>query len=272
MIQYRSYPIYIVYSRHSQISVDNTAATFYIQGDHHMYDWMKTTGKSILEISEDAGPVYRPEVEAYENLIKVQLDKIYETKVGQCLLNLLNPDTKIWIHPNPNLFWAAVTYPAKTLKERWGIRIHFNPEQWIGTVDDTLIHELTHALRNSNNRVDRRTSLSLGDFPNLEEFLATQISNVYRSAIGKKQLYGTYNYHEGKFSNKGAIYSEFIDNPSFIIALKYCLDREILALQISKFSTGQPDFNPFLDFPILKRMALGKLRQSGSGAFEFMWI
>ena len=270
-MQFRNYPIHIVYSRHSQDGADNTAAEFYISGDQHMYDWMKTTGKALMEIVEDSAPAYRQEALAYENAIKKQLDTIVATPAGKCLFDMLDPDTKIWILPDPNLAWSAQTWPIKTVKEGGGVRMHFNPEDWDEIIDDTLVHEFTHALRFGTKRfAPGRTPVPIGDFPTLEEFMATHVSNVYRSSLGKTRLFQTYNYIQGKFSDKGTIYSEFIQNPNFILALRYCIDREPLVQRISKFPIRHPEFNPFRDFAILERMALGKLQQTGYGAGQFM--
>ena len=271
MIKFRNYPIHVVYSRHTQDDADNTAADFYNAGDKHMYEWMKSTGKVLMEIVEDSAPIYRQEALAYENAIKKQLDTIVATPVGKCLFDMLDPDTKIWILPDPNLAWSAQTWPIKTVKEGGGIRMHFNPEDWDEIVDDTLVHEFTHAIRFGMKRfVPGRSPVPIGDFPTLEEFMATQVSNLYRSSLGKTRLFGTYNYFPGKFSDKGTIYSEFIENPTYIMALRYCIDREPMVQRLSKFPIRHPEFNPFRDLPILERMALGKMQVPGYGAGKFM--
>jgi len=226
-----------------------------------MHDWMLTTGMSKMEIVEDSAPAHRQEVVAYENIIRKQLDIIYNTEVGKCLLNLLNPQKKIWILPNPKLSSTAMTFPCKTVKEGGGIRIHFNPENWVGTEDDTLVHELTHALRFSYNRFYRKNILH-DSYPDSEEFLATQISNVYRSSRGKSQLYGAYHYSEGYWSSKGSIYQAFVESPELIMALKFCLDYEELVSRIARLK--HLEFNPFNDYPVLERMALSKV---GGGKF-----
>ena len=270
MIQFLSYPIYIVYSRHTQESADGTAADFSVKGDRHMYEWMKTTGKFLMQIEEDSAPAYVKERTTYENTIRARLNQIHSTEIGRCIFHALNPTIKVWIHPNPNLFFQAVTYRPRTVKEGGGIRIQINPEDWVGTLDDTLVHELVHALRFSHNRIYPR-QLSIGDYPTVEEFLATQISNTYRSLMGKTQLYGTYVEYTGKWASKGTIYSEFVESPLMIMALKYFLDKEPLASRVARLPLKRPDFNPFRDYSILERMALNKIGFKGSrGAGKFM--
>jgi hypothetical protein len=158
-----------------------------------------------------------------------------------------------------------------TVKQGGGVRIHFNPKDFKDTADDTLIHELTHALRRSTGRFNPR-QLPIGDFTTTEEFLATQIQNIYRSSLYKTGLYELYKSTEGKFSDKGSIYSGFINDPFFIIALKYCMDFEPLARHAAQLPAGHPAFNPFRDFPILERMALGKTQIQGYGAGQFVHI
>ena len=53
----------------------------------------------------------------------------------------------------------------------------------------------------------------MGDFPTSEEFLATQVQNVYRSMKFRKGLYDVYNSTIGVYSDKGSIYQGFIDEP-----------------------------------------------------------
>lgn len=269
MTQYRSYPVFIVYSRNTQENAHNTAASFYIAGDKKMHDWMKDTGMSLMEIVEDSAPAYQEEAAIWKAVITRQLDQIVTTVVGQRLLSLLNLGVKIWILPDPNLFWAATTSHPRAAKQGGGIRIHFNPEQWPGTADDTLVHELAHAMRMGNGVFDSRR-IETKDWPNLEEFLATQVANVYRSSLLKRELYDSYHHQQGRLASKGTIYSEFVENPQLIQATKYCLDNDALAQQLSRLPVSYPEFNPFRDYPVLERMALGKLQTPGHSAGQFL--
>lgn len=226
-----------------------------------MYEWSLLTYKEIVAIEEDSDPKYRQQILTFETTIRTQLDIIYNTNVGRDLLDLLNPHEKIWIVPDPDLKYNAMTGPA-TVKGRGGIRLRINPDQWIGTLDDTLVHELIHALRFSHHRFERKYMVH-ESFPDSEEFIATQVANIYRSERGKKQLYGEYHYTEGIWARKGSIYQKFVENPELIMALKFCLDSEELVRRIALFKGI--DFNPFKDYPVLNRMALDK-----SGAGEFM--
>jgi hypothetical protein len=183
---------------------------------------------------------------------------------------MLNPDVPVYIMPDPNIRWVAWTSRILTAKQGGGIRIHINPEDFPGQDDDTLIHELTHALRRSTNRFHPVDGFSVGDFPTSEEFLATQVQNVFRSMKLRKGLYDVYNSTLGVFSDKGSIYKGFTEEPNFVGALEWCLKAEPLARHISRFPQNQPEFNPFRDFPILERMALGQGQMPGYGAGQFV--
>ena len=267
MFQFKPYPIHVVYSRHWQEQIPNSAADFYVAGDNKMGDWMRKTGRSLMEIVEDSAPAYTAERLAWEQTMRSLLEKINKNIVGRMVLELLKPEIKVYILPDPDLFWAAVTHPMKTAKEGGGIRIHFNPEQWPGVADDTLAHELVHAMRQGNSRVIPYAE-RIKDWPNLDEFLATQVQNVYRSANGSKQLYDTYTYFQGKFASKGSIYSEFVhmEYAEPIRAIKNFMLHEPLAKKLAYLPVVHPEFNPFRDLPVFERMVLGRFQEPGSAA------
>lgn len=248
MFKYRSYPIYAVYSYNKQAEASDQAYWARVRKDP-MSDWWADTYKYIVQIEEDSDPRYRQQKITFESAVWTQLDIINNTKVGQTLLNMLNPREKFWIVPDPDLNYNAMTNRA-TAKGRGGIRIRINPAQWIGTFDDTLVHELVHALRLSHDRF-RRKYLAHKGFPDSEEFIATQIANIYRSERGKKQLYGEYRDGTPQ-SFKGTVYQMFVENPELIMALKHDLDVEELVKKIALFKGI--DFNPYKDYPVLHRM------------------
>ncbi|HYJ90022.1 MAG TPA: hypothetical protein VEV84_01825 [Pyrinomonadaceae bacterium] len=282
MFQYLSFPIYVVYSMHWQEETGKMAQQFFAAGDRHMYDWFsdysqaKTedigVGSALMEIVEDSAPAYFQEAKDYENAIKQSLDKIFSTTIGKWLFTMLNPDVKVFILPNPYLKGqTAMTSRVLTAKQGGGIRISFNPKPWGNMADDALIHELTHALRRGTNRYTLVAGLPIGDFPSSEEFFAVQISNIYRSSLRKTGLYEEY-YSGTASSDMGSIYSDFADTPASIVVLKYFLDFEPLARHLALLPIGKPSYNPFRDFPILERKALGKGQSPGQRAQPFMYL
>lgn len=254
MIQFQNYPIYVVYSKHWQEDNPGMAADFYVKGDDYMGDWVKTTGRALTEINEDSAPAYRQEAEEYETFVKSQLDIIASTKIGQLLLSLLNQNVKIYIIPDPDLYAQAITTPIKSAKEGGGIRIHINPSDWRGVFDDTLFHELVHALRFSTKRYSPKEIFSKAEgFISSEEFLASQMANIYRSCRGKKQLYLSYTYTPGVFYVKGDIYWAIMNDAELVMALKHFLTHEAFAGMVAKYNV---DFNPFRDYAQIEKEAL----------------
>lgn len=274
MIQYRTYQIYIVYSRNKQQSVFDVAYDYLQQGDDKLYENIAVKGMSRLEITDD-DPAHSGEIVKFENTIRVYLDKIAATEVGRCLLSHLNRSEKVYIVPDPYLKKVAQTKWSDTRHEGGGLRLRVNPEDWVGYLDDLLAHELTHAVRFSNNRISAKMLLKSGQAGNfsgdpVEEFMATQVANLYRSAIGKKQFHASYSSDpNGKpiLQDKGTIYGDFIKYPEIIMALKFCRDNEPLISQLSKLPLQNPEFNPFRDVAVLERMAIGKFGTSGITQF-----
>jgi hypothetical protein len=292
MLQYRSSPIYIVYSKHWQDYADDQWGYYYKRGDSHMALWMAFytpdriaidkdagTGRAQLEIMDDSAPAYQGEAAVYAQTIRSFLDSIGSTVLGQCLFGMLNPKVKIYIVPS-TINLTAYTTPILTGKRGDGIRLHITPEDFKDEAEETLVHELTHAMRFSNGRFNPR-SLNIGDFPDTEEFLATEVENIYRSMNRKRGLHQIYGGQLGQWSNKGNIYGQFISNPEFIRALKWCLDSEGLARQLAQVPVRQADFNPFRDFPVLEQHALSQSHEemirmgvlrAGSAAGKFIYL
>ena len=274
MIQYRTYPIYIVYSRHKQQSTFEVAYDYLQQGQDKTYENIAVKGMSRLEITDDE-PAYSGERIKFENTIKVYLDKLSDSEVGRCILSHINRAEKTWIIPDPFLKKVAQTKWSDTRKEGGGLRVRVNPEDWVGYLDDLLAHELTHAVRFTNNRISPKMLLKSGLAGNfsgdpVEEFMATQVTNIYRSSIGKKQLFASYSHDpNGKpiLQDKGTIYGDFIKYPELIMALKFCRDNEPLVARLAKLPLKHPEFNPFRDISVLERMAIGKLGVGGIRQF-----
>jgi len=269
MIKYRNYEIYILSSYQTQLGADNTAFDFHRQGDKNMHQYMKYgTGWERMEIVEDSAPAHRPAAVAFENRVSTAMDRIRSTDVGRFVLDGLKPGQKFYIIPRPLKRNSALTEKVSEMGGG-GIRVKLNPDDWRDTFDDTLLHELVHALRLSYDRLFHKR---VGDpnFEDVEEFMATQVSNVYRSSTGRNGFYDRYPELEGKWASLGTIYSTMIDTPLLIMALKYCIEQEDFIKQIAKLPMSLPQFNPFRDYAILERKALGKTQMQGMPAGKFM--
>jgi len=176
------------------------------------------------------------------------------------LLDMINPAQKVWIIPADWDKTIAVTEPPKTEAQGGGIGIFFNPKAFrkvtvsphatADEVEDTLFHELVHAMRFSQNRFFRK-SMTNRDFGNSEEFIATQFENVYHSSRRKSDLYGSY---YGEYKRKKEMYQYLIEDAELVMALKFFLQTESLAKMVAHLQ--QPDYNPFRDFNEIEARSL----------------
>lgn len=264
MLQYGSYPIYVVYSRHTQEATYDVAIDYLNEGNKETYLHMTDTGISRMEILEDTDPAYRDEIISFETTIKRHLEKIAASSVGKAVLNCLYPAARIFIIPFAYNKDVAQTGWSRTVGEGNGMHIRINPDDWsaVDNLDDALVHELTHAIRFGWSRVSPKMLMNAGQLGRIpvEEFLGMQMANIYRATKGKNQFYAEYSYQWDAnnklvpvWGDKKSIYEDFVESGEVIMALKFCLQREPLAAQVA--SLMSPVFNPFRDYPQLEKEA-----------------
>jgi hypothetical protein len=211
------------------------------------------------QLMDDLEPKYKKEIQDYESTIERTLTTISHTSIGRMLLDLINPQQKVWIIPAD---WenSIATTEVKTEAQGGGIRISFNPKAFrrvtvsphatANEVEDTLFHELVHAMRFSQNRFFRK-SVTNRDFRDSEEFIATQFENIYHSSRRESDLYGSY---YGSYMRKEEMYQYLVEDAELVMALKFFLKTEILAQTAAKLQ--QPDYNPFRDFDKIEARSL----------------
>jgi NleD-like pathogen effector protein (putative zinc metallopeptidase) len=273
MLQFEPYPIYIVHSLHRQQAVDPLWKDYYGQreaakkravGDLFSLHWSKV--KRDIEVAREKDRMidatmqwqiqddlskYKKEKEAYENNIKSALTKISHTSIGKQLLEMIGSSQKVYVIPQE--FDGPATTRLATEEQGGGIRVMFSPQYFsnvfvgprsVGNaVEDTLFHELVHAMRIARGRYFVR-NLSSWDFRHSsEEFIAETFANIYHSSRGESDYYGTY---QGSFMRKKEMYAYLEDDLELVRALKFYLETE----QLAKFAANlqQPDYNPFRDY------------------------
>jgi hypothetical protein len=282
MLQFGNYPIYIVYSLHRQQAVEPLWKEYYnaqkLAQERARKDLFTSRTKFWRDVEvanekgrlidavfqwqviEDLEPKYKKEIDEYESTIQQTLTTISHTSIGKALLDQCNHQKKIWIIPanwdNP----TAKTELA-TEEQGGGIRIMFNPKAFrnvfvgrgsVGSaVEDTLFHELVHAMRYSQDRYFPRSLIKWEFHHNSEEFIAEQLANVYHSSRRESDFYGTY---LGPDKTKKEMYQYFVEDAELVMALKFFLTTEPLA----KFAAHlrQPDFNPFRDYNEIEKRSL----------------
>jgi hypothetical protein len=273
MLQFETYPIFIVHSLHRQQKVEPMWQEFSnkrIAAREGMKDDLSSMNLSRLgrdlktfgdndrlidavfqwQIVDDLDVKYKKEIEAYQRTIYTTLTNISHTSIGKQLLTMLGAQ-KVYIVPQDS------PGPARTLEatdeQGAGIRIFFSPDQFskvfvgpgpsANAVEDTLFHELVHAMRLSTRRYFPRKIDSWDFNYNSEEFIAEQLANVYHASRGESDFYGSYN---GSYLRKKAMYKYLEETPDLVRALKFYLSTEPLAIFTAHLY--QPDYNPFRDF------------------------
>ena len=293
MLQFQSYPIYIVYSLHRQKAVKQQwngyfrakdaaldRALAHLAGQEYgkVKRDMEVAGENDRKIDaviqwqviDDLEGKYKREIEAYQKAISKVLTTISRTSIGKQLLSMIGGQ-KVYIIPQES------DGPARTGlysdEQGGGIRISFSPEYfsrvYIGpssvgsAVEDTLFHELVHAMRYSNNRYFPR-NLSSPDFNhNSEEFIAEQLANVYHSSRGTSDFLSKYN---GGYARKKQMYEYLEESSELVYAIRFYLQSEPLA----KFAAmlQQPAYNPFRDYKELEDKSYLRMFPSEDDPFK----
>jgi hypothetical protein len=207
------------------------------------------------QLVDDLEGKYKAEIAAYRHKIKTVLTTIEGTSIGKHMLGLFKKTQNVYIIPQD------YNGPAKTQtytdQQGGGIRIAFSPEQFgkvfvgpntVGSaIEDTVFHELVHAMRYSNNRYSPKTMDSWDFNFNSEEFIAEQLANVYHSSRRESNYFSTY---RGEYLRKKEMYQYLEDSVEMVRAIRYYLNTEPLAKFASTLK--QPDYNPFRDYKELE--------------------
>ena len=258
MRQFAHYPIYINYADHWEDVRRRQIREFTAKHDARMVTWLRGTAKQLYEITEDKTP--SAAASAFEDQVYDLLQKkISVTTLGKMLLNGLKRSVQYWIVPldaeNERICQCgALTFPGKP-KEGGGIRIYFNPTDWKGpwpSADDVLFHELVHAYRIARIGYAAQNKTPMSDYDNGEEFVATQMQNMYLADRGSQLFYLSYKrpWLNGSKDDAYAYYASSAEVP---MAFRYFRDSEPLATGVSHWKAPANGFNPWRDQPIIER-------------------
>jgi len=278
MIQFQTHPIFVLYSLNRQRAVESLSNEYQRtrnRAENSAFEGLKKLdlGRFLRQIEvyfdnqklmdaakqwqlmEDMDWKYKKEIEAYESEIKRLLTTISQTSIGSIVLNAINRTSKVWIIPALFSDTKGITDCA-TESEGGGIRIHFDPQKFrrnteaptvvADTRESTLLHELVHAMRFSTGRFNRQPlpGPRSANFPDTEEFIATQIENIYRGSRKQNDLYDP--YRGEVMMRKDKMYQWLADDAETVRLLKHFMDTEPVAQ--SAVALKQPDFNPFRDY------------------------
>lgn len=213
---------------------------------------------------------WSPESIRYEIEVSRALETILTTPIGKTLLDLMTQREKIWIVMDQGGPGVASTTPGILRKELGGgVRLYFDPAAGFEyrkdsyTPDDVLFHELVHAYRFAKLNTAGANWTKLHDYSDAEEFIATQMQNVYMSIRGKTKFYYTHN--DPRLEPKDVVYKNIGADPVAVRVFIDFLNTEPLAGIVASWSF--PDFNPWRDRQMFERLILdqgpAKTRQFG---------
>lgn len=261
MRRFLRYPIYVNHPGRYEEARRRQIAEFAAKKDLHMFRWLQSTGKNLFETIEDPYPP--PEAVSYEGAVIDALKVIVTTQIGRLVVSALDPHIRYSIHPRLNADGTgcqcgAFVFPGAP-KEGGGIRVYYNPTEfnaplrrWIGR-DDVLFHELVHAYRMGRWSYEIVNSApDMLNWDDREEFVATQMQNVYLSQRGGNHFYRSYPRLER--SDKGTAYRSLAEDQEALGQLNFLVNMDSLIASVAGWATPATSFNAFRDRNVLGRM------------------
>ncbi len=262
MRQFAPYPIYI-----SGAAFDQDFRAFVERISPWLSDetkkWLNRWSYRLMDHAKARDE--RPAALAYEHQVQMVLAEINGTQVGRTLLKCLPPEVPIWILRYDEQQGGAAVTGQMSSDHTKGVRImQYSAEMWLGGADgrvypgfrsdEVMFHEMVHAYRFARFGFDGMNHDPLRDNDDHEEFLATQLGNVYRS--GKKAQKFRHNYMTGKLGAKADVEHILQSYEPFLRAIEDFLSDPMVA-QMARIQT---DFNPFRDLARLKQARAQDLR------------
>lgn len=208
-----------------------------------------------------------PEAFHYEGRVKALLSYIRSNMLGRCLLDTLRTGgtLPIWIIPYDSQDVDAdgdgnatvKTVPYHHVNGR-AIRLAYSFDMFAYTTkwgqapgsraDEVLLHEMVHAYRFAHPSVRPRLYPALPGYPDPEEFLAHQMTNVYRSLWGAKKF--VLDYSKRLLAPATTCEAALRSSKPLMDSLALFLADDPLTKHIAKLKTL---YNPFADFERIKR-------------------
>ncbi len=215
----------------------------------------------------------RPAAHSYEHQVQMVLAEINATRLGRTLLRGLPSFVPIWIIRYDSLAQptgkGAITSQMSSDHTK-GVRIQYSPEMWLPggdgrqypgyRPDETLLHEMVHASRFARFGYDAMNHQPLRDNDDHEEFLAVQLTNVYRSEKGAQKF--NFSYRTSKTGSKAEVEYMLYSYEPYLRAIEDFLHDPMVKL-VSNIATA---FNPFRDLPRLKQARAQELQRARTDA------
>lgn len=208
-----------------------------------------------------------PEAAHYEGRVKGLLSYIRSNTLGRCVLDILRAEGSrpIWIVPydSEDIRWfgdgnAKVGMVPDSYINKHAVRLAYSFDMFTyatewgkepgSRADEVLFHELVHAYRFANRSVHVRYSPALPGYDDHEEFLAHQMSNVYRSMWGARKF--LIDYKKKALGTAAQCEAALRSSKPLMDVLASFLGNDPLSKRVAKMKTL---YNPFADFERLKR-------------------
>lgn len=261
MRRFLGYPVYVNHPGRYEEARRRQIAEFAAKRDLHMYRWLQHTGKNLYETIEDPNPP--PEAVTYEKGVIEALNVIVTTQIGRLLLSVMDQNIRYSIHPRlkadgTGCRCGAFVFPGAP-REGGGIRVYYNPTEyndparrWISR-DDVLFHELVHAYRMGRWSYESvNNAAEMINWDNSEEFVATQMQNVYLSQRGGDHFYRSYPGLER--ATKGTAYQTLTEDREALGQLNFLVNTDSVVGTVAGWSTPAKSFNAFRDRNVLGRI------------------
>lgn len=225
--------------------------------------WLIVRSNKLDYVNDD-----RPAATLYESRVQMVLAEIKATAVGKLVLGCLPASVPVWIIRYDSLAQptgqGAITSQMSSDHTK-GVKIQYSPEMWLPgsngrqypgyRPDETLLHELVHATRFARLGFDAMNYAPLRDNDDHEEFLAVQVTNVYRSE--KKARKFNYNYRSSKTGSKSEVEYALYAYEPFLRAIEGFLADPM----VKSMARIGVEFNPFRDLGRLQQMRAQDLQR-----------
>lgn len=210
-----------------------------------------------------------PAAVRYEGHVKGLLSYIKANPIGRTVFECLRNSgcQPIWIIPydSQDIEWygdgnAKVGRVPWTYLKKNAVRLMYTFDMFTYTTewgkmpgsraDEVLFHEMVHAYRYAHPKVHVKVSLALPGYTDTEEFLAHQMTNVYRSLWGAKKF--NLDYKARTLTTAAACEAALRSGKGLLDAMAVFLRDDPLSQSVAKLKP-KTLYNPFADFDRIRR-------------------
>lgn len=265
MLMFEPYPITINGSKKDEVVRAPVVARFK-KGEiteSQMDDELRRLDANKWDFVADTSP----QAVHYEGRVKGLLSYVKSNTLGRCVLDILRTEGSrpVWIVPydSQDIRWfgdgnAKVGRAPWPYVKKHAVLMKYSFDMFTYTTewgkdpgsraDEVLFHELVHVCRFANPSVQVKYTPSLPGYEDHEEFLAHQMSNVYRSMRGAKKF--LVDYKKKALGTAAECEAALRSSKPLMDVLADFLRNDPLSKRVAKLKTP---YNPFADFARLRQ-------------------